>query len=211
MASVGFGSGTARRQWYLPGIDPALLPAAPVQGVPPVADAITASFVDPVAGTTLFDDRVAVAATSIDGQAGLGFTTTDVANAVLLGDAGLAARFAGFTHVDAQLGNGASVLHLVGVQRANLITGDGDDVLRIDTLRSNRKAEQDYRVVTGDGDDVVRIGAASRRARPAVSANAAMSASAMAMTASWGATRRPMMSMAARAGTRSGAGRATTD
>lgn len=160
MASVGFGTGTARRQWYLPGIDQALLPAPPGQGMLPVANAIEASFVDPVAGTALFDGRVAVAATSIAERDGLAFMTAEVANAVLLGAAGLVARFSGFTHVDAQLGDGASVLELIGVQRANLITGDGDDVLRIDTLRTNRKAEQDYRVVTGNGDDVVRIGAA---------------------------------------------------
>lgn len=162
MASIGFGDGVARRQWYLPGIDETLLPRPPANGLPPVAGAIEATEADPVAGTALFDGRVTVTAAPIGGAAGLVFTTADVANAVLLGMDGAAARFIGFDHVDAQLGGAApGVLELLGVQRANLITGAGADRIRIDTLRSDPLTGQGYRVVTGEGDDAVRIGAAA--------------------------------------------------
>lgn|GEM_PF-6720550 len=165
MATVlGFGTGVSRHQWYLPGTDPLLLPAPPPGGTAPDPAAVEASFADPAPGT-LFDGRVALSGATVGGQPGLVVDALGsfgaVPNAHLAADAG-AFRLVGFVHVDVVLTGGAdSVVHVIGAKRANILTGGGDDSIRLDTaLRKGFGDEHDYRIVAGAGDDTVRIGGA---------------------------------------------------
>jgi hypothetical protein len=163
---IGFGNGGRDRQWYLPGIDFSALPHPPANGVAPAADAISQTYTDPLAGA-LFAGKATLAAAPVLGQAGLVFDVVgfwnSVKNAVFISDASARVEFRGFVQADVQLGDGGdSAVLLQGAKRGNVITGDGNDTIRIDTLDNGGGWAADFRVVTGDGNDSVRVGALDR-------------------------------------------------
>ncbi len=162
----GFGTGIAAQQWYLLGTDPAPLPSPPPGGIAPLPDSIEAVYTGADPGDLLFGGTVAVAAATPGGLPGLLFDALGSHGAVpnaqaIIGHAA-ALRFTGFDHVDVALsGGGDSAVEIVGAQRANVVTGGGDDLVRIDTARLGDPGWQDdYRIATGRGDDTVRIGGA---------------------------------------------------
>lgn len=167
--TFGFGRGTAPRQWYLEGTDPTRLPSPPADGIPPLASSIEAALTDPVAGSLVLGGRIAFVAAVVGGQAGMLVDPQGgpgaAPNAAIRGTTPAALRLAGFDHVDVALAGAAgapgSIVEVIGAQRANIVTGDGADTIRIDTARRDGTLlEDDYRILAGGGNDTVRIGGA---------------------------------------------------
>ncbi|WP_144185486.1 FG-GAP repeat domain-containing protein [Elioraea rosea] len=160
---VSFGQGGKPTQWYLPGTTTALLPAGPPGGQAPVADALTdgphaPGWDDtPLFGGLVEADTTGGTAHSFDVVGGW----NSVKNAFAQSDQAEELRFDGFVQVDIDVGRGdaegASIVTVVGAKRGNIVTGDGNDVIRVEMLSNEASWNNEFRIVTGGGDDVVEL------------------------------------------------------
>lgn len=160
---VSFGQGGKPSQWYLPGTDTALLPPGPPGGQPPVADALTDGPNAPAWDDTLLfgglveADTIGGTAHSFDVVGGW----NSVKNAFAQSDQAEELRFDGFVQVDIDVGRGdaegASIVTVVGAKRGNIVTGEGDDVIRVEMLSNEASWNNEFRIATGGGDDVVEL------------------------------------------------------
>ncbi|WP_291295869.1 VCBS repeat-containing protein [Elioraea sp.] len=160
---ISFGQGGAPTQWYLPGTDTTLLPPGPPGGQPPVADALTdgpyaPGWDDtPLFGGLVEADTVGGTAHSFDVVGGW----NSVKNAFAQSDEAEELRFDGFVQVDIAVGSGdpggASIITVIGAKRGNIVTGAGDDIIRVEVLSNEGTWNNEFRINAGAGDDVVTI------------------------------------------------------
>jgi len=70
-------------------------------------------------------------------------------------------RFDGFLHVDSDVGcgdpSGEPTVTVIGAKRGNVVTGDGDDVIRVELLSKEVIWSTEFRIVAGGRDDVVEV------------------------------------------------------
>ncbi len=166
--TVSFGQGGKPSQWYLPGTSTALLPPGPPGGQPPAADALTggayaAAWDDALLfGALVEADTIGGTAHSFDVVGGW----NSVKNAFAQSDAAEDLRFDGFVQVDIDIGradaDGASIVTVTGAKRGNIVTGEGDDIIRVEMLSNEASWNNEFRIVTGGGDDVVELAGLNR-------------------------------------------------
>lgn len=170
---VGFGSGGAAGQWYLPGTDPAALPA-PAGAAPLVAGVIQETRKDgALTEGPAFDGRVAVVGGAApDGRPDVAFDVVgawnSVKNAAFVSDGAARLQFSGFVHVDVTTGGDGDASVLIdGAKRGNVATGGGDDAVSIRALTNGDDWVNAFRVAAGAGDDTVTVGPLDRPAAAA--------------------------------------------
>lgn len=160
---VSFGQGGKPSQWHLLGTPVALLPPAPPGGQPPVPDALGAGPFSPGWDDALLFGGL-VAADTVGGTAH-GFDVVggwnSVKNAFAQSDEAEELRFDGFVHVDIDVGRGdpggRSIITIIGAKRGNIVTGAGDDVIRVALLSNETTWSTQFRIASGGGDDVVEL------------------------------------------------------
>jgi hypothetical protein len=160
---VSFGQGGKPTQWYLPGTNTALLQAGPANGTPPVADALSdgpyapAWDETPLFGGLVQADTTGGTAHSFDVVGGW----NSVKNAFAQSDRAEELRFDGFVQVDIDVGrgdaDGDSLVTVIGAKRGNIVTGEGDDIIRVEILSNEATWLNEFRIASGGGDDVVEI------------------------------------------------------
>lgn len=160
---IGFGQGWVAGQGLLPGsgIDPAWLPGPSVAGAPAAPDAITTTLDPPAAGLLLggLVDHL-VGRTDTFDVTGAWDSVKNVYVATGGPEATKPVRFLldGFVQADVlAMGAGAATLTLRGAKRGNVVTGDGDDSIRIETFANPSATGLEFRVATGAGNDTVTI------------------------------------------------------
>lgn len=161
--TVSFGQGGRPSQWYLPGSPLPLLPNPPPAASPPLGDALTGgpylpAWDDaPLFGGLVRADTVGGTAHSFDVVGGW----NSVKNAFAQSDKAEELRFDGFAHVDIDVGRGdpggSSIVTVIGAKRGNIVTGAGDDIIRVELLSNEATWSTEFHIVSGAGDDVVEL------------------------------------------------------
>lgn len=165
--TISFGMNGSEEAWYLRNgpagfrpIDISLLPGSKPAFANVPNQLVVSYTAEDFAGDFLYGSRV-YASTNPDGSDNFdqqGDWNT-VKNLQFLSDGAQRVVFDGFVHIDAEVGladGGDSHLVLNGVKRANVITGEGDDVIDIRMVEDQNSVwVTTFRINSGAGDDLV--------------------------------------------------------
>jgi len=165
--TIGLGLLGNTTQWYLPGTDPAWLPAPPPGAPPPVPGAISEVLAGPPGGLA-FGGLVAISSSASGILLDVLGAWNSVKNASVVSDDAERLTLSGFVHADVVLGDGGdSFVALLGAKRGNVVTGDGDDVVAVEVATNGSAWVNEFRIATGAGEDIVTIRALDVAARAA--------------------------------------------
>ena len=168
--NIGIGDIGYENQWYLQGFDPTSVPAQRPETAQ--ADSVTVFDTEPFGapGRVLrIGDQVVYGVTAPSTLPFVGseinyFTVLSnwntIKNVLITSDTAEQVQVNGAVHVDVALNattTDDSYVSLLGLKRGNIVTGNGDDLVYIETLNNNDGWVSEIRMTLNEGNDTVQI------------------------------------------------------